>query len=476
MDSLGRNAPGLVQGHVAGRMRNVRFAVPFLGVLAALQVSFVGINERALPVIAGDLGIPGARLVTAVSVVSIAAGATVISAGLLADRLGRRRVLIAGLLIGALGCLLTMTVATEVAYYLSQVLTGAGFGAVFGASFAYVASVARTGKVPVALGVFGATFGVANLGFLFLAQALPTSNARLGFLIPGSVAIVAAMLVPVVLHAVSGDSPAGVDWIGQLLLAGGIASLLFGLSQVGAPGSALFALSAIIVGVVLLLSFYVFESNASNAFFAAAVFETPTFLAAVLAGLIYSFGFAAAMLSARLLWPTLSGGVTTDLSVWQLPLGLGLIAGSFITGRRMSEYTAVRGTLFFGAMLTAFGLLALAAASREPSVLACLPGLLLAGVGAGVVSIPFGYLIFRLAPSNAFGPVTGSRVAIGELGYVIAIALTTLTMSRLTVGDGISHALTVTLGVAALLVLVAGAAAAHLLRGTDSEETVTAST
>ena len=467
MDKLGSGAERQEREHAAGLARGGALAVPFLGLLAALQMSVIGINDQVLPTIAGDLGIVGTGLVAAASVASIAAAATVISAGLLADRVGRRRVLIAGLLIGTLGCVLTAIAPTAAVYFAAQVLAGVGFGTVFGASFAYVSAVAPTGKVSSALGVFGASFAVVSLVILFIAEALPASGGRLEFFVPAVVAVVGAVLVPAVLQVVSGHSSTSSDWLGHLLLVGGIGSVLLGLSQVGAPGWALIPLT---VGVALLLSFYLVESKASHAFFPTTLFETPTFLAAVLAGLIYSFGFAAAMLSARLLWPFLAAEETTDLSVWQLPLGIGMIAGAFITGRRMSAFTAVRSALFFGAMLTAVGLVALAAASRESSVLACLPGLVLTGAGAGAVSVPFGYLVIRSAPSTAFGPVTGVRVAVGEFGYAFAVALTALVMSRLTIGDGMSHALTVTLGIAALVVLVAGVAAAYLLRGTDSEQ------
>lgn len=460
MDGLGHEAP-------EGTLRTW-FVVVFLGVLAALQVSAIGINGIALPNIASDLGLVGGSVVTAASIAAIAAAATTTSVGRVADRLGRRRVLIVGLLIGALGSVVTATAPTQGLYFLAQVLIGIGFGAAFGAAFAYLHTVTRESTLPTALGLFGAALGGASLAFLLVGDALPANNGRLGFVILAAVSIVAVALVLLVLPAIPGNALPGPDWLGQLLLAGGIASLLAGLSHIGAPGVSPFILAAVVFGIVLLLGFYVVESKAANAFFPAALFEKPAFLAAVLAGFIYSFGFAAAVFSARLLWPTFSAEPTTSEVAWQAPLWIAAIAGAFVTGRRMSAYTAVRGALFFGAMLTAIGLVALAAASRESSALSCLPGLILTGAGAGAVSIPFGYLIIRSAPLAVIGPVTGSRVAIGEFGYAIALAMTTVVLSRLTIGEGVDHAVTVTLGVAALLVLVAGAAAAHVLRGTDS--------
>jgi len=459
VDSLDRDAP---EG-----TRSTWFAIGFLGVLAALQVSAVGINGTALPNIAGDLGMVGARMSTAASISAISAAATAISAGHFADRVGRRRVLSVGLLFGALGSVMTAIAPTQVLYFLAQVLIGVGFGATFGAAFAYLHTVTGESTLPTALGLFGATLGGVSLAFILVGDALPGNNGRLGFVILAAVSIVAVVLVPLVLPAVPGHALSGVDWLGQLLLAGGIASLLVGLSHVGV-GVSPFALAAGVVGVALMLAFYVAESKAAAAFFPTALFEKPAFLAALLAGFIYSFGFAAAVFSARLLWPTFSAEPTAGEAVWQAPLWIAMIAGAFVTGRRMSAYTAVRGALFFGAMLTAIGLVALAAASRESAALACLPGLILTGAGAGAVSIPFGYLIIRSAPLAALGPVAGSRLAIGEVGYAIALAMTTVVLSHLTIGEGVDYALTVTLGVAALVVLIAGATAAHVLRGTDS--------
>jgi len=447
--------------------RSTWHVVGFLGVLAALQVSAVGINGTAVANIAGDLGIAGTSVATASSISAISAAATAISAGRVADRVGRRRVLIAGLLFGAFGSVMTTIAPTQVLYFLAQVLIGVGFGATFGAAFAYLHAVTGEPRLPGALGLFGATFGGASLAFLLVGDALPANSGRLGFVILAVVSILAVALVPLLLPAIPGHAPPGADWLGQLLLASGIASLLVGLSHIGL-GQSPFVFAAVVLGVAMMLAFYVAESRATAAFFPTALFEKPAFLAALLAGFIYSFGFAAAVFSARFLWSTFSADPTIAEVAWQAPLWLAAIAGAFVTGRRMSAYTAVRGALFFGAMLTAMGLVALAAASRESTALACVPGLILIGAGTGAVSIPFGYLIIRSAPLAAVGPVTGSRLAIGEVGYAIALAMITVVLGRLTIGEGVDHALTVALGVAALVVLIAGATAAHLLRGTDS--------
>lgn len=447
--------------------RGASIAIPFLGVLAALQMTAVGINSDALSWSTSGLNVAGIGTPSAISLVSVAAAATVVSAGLLADRIGRRRVLIAGLLMGAVGCALAALTSTAMTHLTAQVLAGIGFGAVFGAAFAYVHTVASAARLAADLGIFGAAIGVASLTFSFAAEALPANDGRAGFLVVVAASIVCAVLVPSVLPDVPVVRGAPSDWIGQGLLAVGIASFLVGLSHVGMGSSSLVAWISIVLGLTLLLGFYVFESNSPNAFFPTDLFESARFMAAVLAGLIYSFGFAAAIVAGRSLWQFMGADSTTDLPLWQLPLVLAMLIGAVVTGRMMSHDTAVRGALFVGSILTALGLVALAAASRESSFIACLPGLVLVGAGTGGMSIPFGYLIIRVAPSTAFGPVTGTRVALGEFGYAIGVALMALLLSTLTLGDGYSHALTVSLGVAAFMILVAGAVAAHLLRGTD---------
>ena len=81
----------------------IALAVPFLGVMGAIQGSAPNINSTALVSLTRDLNMGGGEVALAASLQTIAIAASVITTGLLADRLGRRKVLLAALIVGAAG-------------------------------------------------------------------------------------------------------------------------------------------------------------------------------------------------------------------------------------------------------------------------------------------------------------------------------------------------------------------------------------
>ena len=74
-----------------------RLAVPYLGVIAGLQWIDPVVSSMVLLKAANSLQMKGAMLPLAASISTLAMAATVLATGFLADRLGRRRVLIASL-------------------------------------------------------------------------------------------------------------------------------------------------------------------------------------------------------------------------------------------------------------------------------------------------------------------------------------------------------------------------------------------
>ena len=89
--------------HSPSKPKLIALAVPFLGVMGAIQGSAPNLNSTALVSLTRDLNMGGGEVALAASLQTIAIAASVITSGLLADRLGRRKVLLAALIVGAAG-------------------------------------------------------------------------------------------------------------------------------------------------------------------------------------------------------------------------------------------------------------------------------------------------------------------------------------------------------------------------------------
>ena len=411
-----------------------RLAVPFLGALGALQGAAPSMASTALVSVRRDLHITGSATALAASMQTLAVAATVISTGLLADRLGRRRVLIAALLVAVAGSLTTAAAQAPVIYLAGQALTGIGLGAVFGASFAYVRAVAPPDRLAQALGLFGAVGGLAILTMVFSGSLLVGVNWRLAFALLAGVAAAGAALVPFILPPQPRIANGSMDIPGQLLLAAGIVGLLYGVSQFGSSLSAPTTVVPLMAGAIFMIGFFIREAKSPNAFYPVSLFRSPLFLSAVLAGFLLNYGSAVGFLQTTNLWQYVTGVHGSEVAVWQLPLNGFAIVGALITGRLMTRGMSNATVLLAAGVLGAAGFVSWGVARSAHSFWAFIPGSAAVGLALAAASIPFGNLILKVAPAAQFGPVTSSRTTIGQVCFTLGSTLSTITLDRMTMG------------------------------------------
>lgn len=427
--------------HAPSTPKLIAMAVPFLGVMGAIQGSAPNINSTALVSLTRDLNMGGGEVALAASLQTIAIAASVITTGLLADRLGRRKVLLAALIVGAAGSAVSGLAPASAIYFLGQILTGIGLGAVYGAAFGYIHAVAKPGKLASALGVFGATIGLTTLIITFLGGTLVGVNWRLGFFVITVFSVICFLLVPWILPGIATIKSASLDVVGQVLLAVGIIGFLYGVSQLGKSLTSPETLVPLLAGAAVLAAFFVFEAKSKGAFYPVSLFKSPVFIAAVLAGFIYNYGTSVAFLQSTNLWQYVTGVSTREVAIWQVPLVAAGIIGALLTGRQMAKGLSNRTALLIGTVMSVVGFALLAVVNSQKSFLAFLPGSILAGAGLVIVSIPFGNLIIKEAPPAQYGPVTSSRTTIGQFWYSIGFAISTVVVDKLTMG-GVTSKLT----------------------------------
>ncbi len=409
-------------------------AVPFLGVLGGVQGAAPNISSTALVGASRGLDMVGATVALAASMQTMAIAASVITVGLLADRLGRRRVLMASLIAAAAGQLTVAAAPTPGVFLAGQILTGVGLGAVYGAAFAYIRAVAKPGKTAAAVSLFTAVVGLSMVLLVFAGGQLASINWRLSYVIIAAASIVCLLLTPLILPPEARLPGGKMDIIGQVLLAVGIVSFLYGISQLAHSLTSPQSLGPLILGVILMGAFAWYEARNENRFFPISLFKSPIFLAALCAGFVYNFGTPVAFLQVTNLWQYVNGLQTDEVSIWQLPLTCSGIVAAIIIGRLMGRGMTNATVLIIGVTSTTIGFVSLALLHTSKGLLGFLPGLILVGAGVIIASIPFGNLFLKEAPPQYFGPVTSSRTTFGQLIYSVGFAVSTVVLDKLTTG------------------------------------------
>ncbi len=185
-----------------------------------------------LPTIAAALHADTAQLQWVVTAYSVTFGGLLLTAGNLADRVGRRRGLVAGLLVMALGSLSVLVVADAGWLAVARAITGIGAAFVMPAALSLL-YVSFTGdERPTAIGLF---MTVSMLGFVVgpLVGGLLLEHVGWQWLFLLNVPV-AAVTIPVVLarlHESAKPTAEPADLFGAALSTGAMGSLVLGLTS-----------------------------------------------------------------------------------------------------------------------------------------------------------------------------------------------------------------------------------------------------
>jgi EmrB/QacA subfamily drug resistance transporter len=229
--------------------------------IAAVDASAVNV---ALPAIGRDLGGGFAAQQWISNAYLLTLSALILLAGSLTDRLGERRVFTAGVAGFGIGSALCAAAPTIGVLIVARALQGVSGALLTPAALAIIVSVFPKGERGAAIGKWTAWAGIGILaGPLLGGQIVDSASWRWIFLINVPLVLIALALSRV---AVPGRAQtagsARIDWPGAALAASGLAGVSFGLIEQPVLGwSDPGVWGALVAGVVLLVSFIMFEAR-----------------------------------------------------------------------------------------------------------------------------------------------------------------------------------------------------------------------
>src|SRR5829696_9326425 len=192
----------------------------------------------ALPSIRDDLGASFTDLQWVIDAYALTLAALVLTAGSLADRLGRRRVFAAGLAIFSVASLLCALSPDPTFLNLSRALQGVGGAIMFAVSLALLVQEFPAGRERgTAMGLYGATIGVAVAVGPLVGGALTDSlgwESIFYLNVPIGVATIAITYLK--LRESRDPNATGVDWAGVATFSAALFLLVFALLRANAEG------------------------------------------------------------------------------------------------------------------------------------------------------------------------------------------------------------------------------------------------
>jgi EmrB/QacA subfamily drug resistance transporter len=457
-----------------------------LSLVQFMDVLDASILNIALPSIKDDLHFSQQSLQWVVNGYILTYGGFLLLGGRLADLLGRRRVLVTGLLVFA-GASLTGGLA-----HGGGLLVGARFAQGLGAAMLSPAALSTltstfrsTRDRNTALGVWAAVSGLGGAaGVLFggLLTEGPGWRWVLFVNVPFSAVAFAGAFVLLARERKQRVRAASFDALGALLVTGGMLLLVYALVKAPDAGwGATRTIAELAAAGVMLAAFAVNELRVSEPLVPLSILRIKGVAAADLTQLVSVAGFLPMFFFLTLYMQTVLGYSPIQTGVAYLPLTGGFVVAAAIASQLFAR-VGTKPVVLLGSVVAAGGLYWLSRIPVDGSYAAdILPGLLVASIGLGGVFTGLTTAANAGVGEDQAGLAagllnTGTQLG-GALGLAVLSALaTSRTGSLLDAGDGtVAQAATGgyqrALLAGALLVLAAGAIAL-LARNTREHEPV----
>jgi EmrB/QacA subfamily drug resistance transporter len=433
---------------LAGRARRAGHGHPWLTLIAvALGVMMVGLDATVVsianPAIARDLQADLAGLQWVTNGYLLALAVTLIPAGKIADRFGRKRVFLIGVVGFALASVmvgLSSGIGMVILWRVAQGLTGALLQP---ASLAIIRNAFPADKLNAAIGIWGATVGVSIAGGPIVGGLLVENvgwesifflNAPLG-------AIALAVGVWVIRESRDEKATRSYDLSGVALLSGALFALVWGLIKAGLYGfDDPLPLWSFAAAAVLFAAFVIRELNASDPLLPLGLFRSVSLSAATGLVMLGVFALFGTIFFITLYMQSVHGMSPIEAGVRMLPMTGIFIVASPLAGV-LTQRLGPRVPLALGMLFTAAAMFGLSRIGVDASYHSIWPWFVLVGLAFGLVVVAGTEAIVGNAPVHLAGVAGGLQQTAFQVGGVMGTTvLGTILASR--VGDVLVDRLT----------------------------------
>ncbi len=378
----------------------------------------------ALPDIRAAFGSSFSALQWILDAYALGLAAVLLAAGSLADRLGRKRVFDAGLVIFVLSSLACGLAPNDLVLIVARFVQGLGGAILFAVGPALLGHEFRGKDRGMAFGVFGGVTGLAiAFGPLIGGGLTETAGWRWIFLINVPVTIAALVIGYLKVRESRSDTPPPVDWPGMITFSAGLFFLVLGFMRGEQDGwTSLTIIGCFALVVVLLAVFTRLQiTRPGRAMFDLSLFGSRTFngLSAVTALCALTVMPALFLLISYV--QNMLGYSAFASGLRFLPLTLLLFVAAAVAG---SLVTKLPPAVLVGVsqLLIAGGLLAVVLVDVDSAWTALIPAMILIGLGMGVFNPPRAAFSIAVTTPDKSGMASGINETFQQAGVAIGIA------------------------------------------------------
>ena len=418
----------------------------FISVAVALIIVDSTIINVAIPSIVDDLAITSTQVQWVQESYTLVFAALLLVFGTLADRFGRRRILILGVIVFATASVFAALSQTGELLILARLIQGVGGAMVLPTTLSIINATFRGRDRGIAFAIWGSTIGgMVAVGPLLGGWLTTYFSWRwaFGINVPLGVVIIIGVLV-FVLESKDAGEPRRIDVVGAVLSVITSASLVFGLIEGRTYGwwftnnppavgdwSWPYSVSIIpfvfLVTVVSGVAFVTWglhrQRSGKSTLLAFSLFTIPSFRNGNIAAMIVSLGEFGIILSLPLWLQNVLGYDALQTGFVLLALALGSFAASGVSGafgNKISPETIVR----FGIAAEIIGVAGLGLViTAESTWLVVVPFLFVYGIGVGLATAQLTGVVLKDVPVSQSGQGSGTSSTARQIGSALGIAV-----------------------------------------------------
>lgn len=401
-----------------------RWTLAVVCAATAMLMLDIAVVNTALSRIAEDLNADLTGLQWVVDAYTLALASVVLTAGALADRLGRKRLFVVGLAIFTVTSAVCAA-ATDITFLnIARAAQGIGGAIMFAVSLSLLANAFPDLKERTsALAVYGATIGASFAVGPLVGGVLTTAlDWQWVFII--NIPIGALCLWATMKYVEESRDPAArkIDHAGQWILTGALFLIVLGLLRGNEDGWT----SATIIaelggGLALLAAFVAVELRVREPMLPMGLFRNPSFTGAQISAFAISASFFAVFFYATLYLQQVLGLSAIEAGLVYLP---GTILNFMFAGAtaQLGQKVAPRVLIAVGLGLVAAGMALMTLAGADSSWAVILPGSIIAMIGTGMFNPSVSAVALSSAPQEQSGLAAGVNDTFRQAGIALGVA------------------------------------------------------